>query len=90
MGSIHMTDYTPSDLPRLIVDSIRRIRIPNPLGHNRQLVGVTAFSERIILHTWLCPWGSYAARIPDSKSISNQFETLTVEKIYSNSLAQSN
>jgi len=85
-----MTDYTPSDLPRLIVDSIRRIRIPNPLGHNRQLVGVTPFSERIILHTWLCPWGSYAARIPDSKSISNQFETLTVEKIYSNSLAQSN
>lgn len=63
-------------------------RIPKPLRHNRQLVGVTAFSERIILHTWYCPWGSYSARIPDAKLISNQFETLTVEKIYSNSLAQ--
>ena len=74
-------DYTPSDLPRLIVDSIRRIRIPNPLRHNRQLVGVTAFSERIVLNTWLCLWDSYDARIPDHHAISNQFETLTVEKI---------
>ena len=74
-------DYTPSDLPRLIVDSIRRIRIPKPLAHNRQLVGVTAFSERFILHTWFCPWGSYNARIPDHHNISNQFETLTVEKL---------
>jgi len=84
MGSIQMT---PSDLPRLMVERIKRI--PNPLRHNRQLVGVTAFSERIILHTWYCPWGSYSARVPDTWRVSNQFETLTVEKIYSNSLAQS-
>ena len=88
MGNIQMTDYTLSDLPRLIVKSIPRIH--NPVRHNRQLVGVTAFSERVVLHTWFCPWGSYAARIPDTKAVSNQFETLTVEKIYINSLAQYN
>ena len=89
MESIHMKDYTPSDLPRLMVDRIKRIRIRNPFRHNRQLGGFTAFSERFILHTWYCPWGSYSARIPDAKLISNQFETLTVEEIYSNSFAQS-
>jgi len=86
MGNIPMTDYTLSDLPRLAVDRVKRI--PNPLRHNRQLVGVTAFSERVILHTWYCPWGSYSARVPDTWRVSNQFETLTVEKIYTNSLAQ--
>ena len=74
-----MTDYTLSDLPRLIVKSIPRIH--NPVRHNRQLVGVTAFSERFILHTWFCPWGSYAARIPRDKKICNEFQTLTVEKL---------
>jgi len=81
MERIHMKDYTPSDLPRLMVKRIKRIRIRNPFRHNRQLVGVTAFSERFILHTWFCPWGSYDARIPDHHNISNQFETLTVEKL---------
>ena len=79
MESIHMKDYTPSDLPRLIVERIKRI--PNPLRHNRQLVGVTAFSERFILHTWYCPWGSYTARIPSDKKICSQYQTLTVEKL---------
>ena len=85
MESIHMKDYTPSDLPRLMVE---RIRIRNPLRHNRQLVGVTAFSERFILHTWYCPWGSYSARIPDTERVSNQYQSLIVEEICSNSFAQ--
>jgi len=42
---------------------------------------MTAFSERFILHTWYCPWGSYSARIPRDKKICSQFETLTVEKL---------
>jgi hypothetical protein len=82
-----MKDYTPSDLPRLMVERIKRI--PNPLRHNRQLVGVTAFSERFILHTWYCPWDSYSARIPDTERVSNQYQSLIVEEIYSNSFAQS-
>ena len=81
MESIHMKDYTPSDLPRLIVERIKRIRVRNPLRHNRQLVGVTAFSERFILHTWYCPWDSYTARIPSDKKIYSQYQTLTVEKL---------
>ena len=75
-------DYTLSDLPRLMTERIKRI--PKPLRHNRQLVGVTAFSERFILHTWYCPWGSYSARIPRDKKICSQFETLTVEKLAQN------
>ena len=70
---------TPSDLPRLMVERIKRI--PNPFRHNRQLVGVTAFSERFILHTWYCPWDSYTARIPSDKKICSQYQTLTVEKL---------
>ena len=70
---------TPSDLPRLMVERIKRI--PNPLRHNRQLVGVTAFSERFILHTWYCPWDSYTARIPPDKKIYSEYQTLTVEKL---------
>ena len=31
-----MKDYTPSDLPRLMVERIKRIRIRNPLRHNRR------------------------------------------------------
>ena len=81
MERIHMKDYTPSDLPRLMVERIKRIRIRNPFRHNRQLVGVTAFSERFILHTWYCPWGSYTARIPSDKKICSQYQTLTVEKL---------
>jgi hypothetical protein len=79
MGGIPMTDYTLSDLPRLAVDRVKKIR--NPLRHNRQLVGVTAFSERIILHTWYCPWGSYSARVPPDKKICLEYQTLTVEKL---------
>jgi len=74
-----MTDYTPSDLPRLMVESIKRIKIPNPLRHNRQLVGVTTSGRRVILHTWYCPWGSYSARVP--KKICLEYQTLTVEKL---------
>lgn len=89
MESIHMKDYTPSDLPRLMLSRVKRIRVRNPLRHNRQLVGVTAFSERFILHTWYCPWGSYSARIPDTERVSNQYQSLIVEEIYINSFAQS-
>jgi len=72
-----MTDYTPSDLPRLMVESIKRI--PNPVRHNRQLVGITNAGQRVILHTWYCPWGSYSARVP--KKICPHIQTLTVEKL---------
>lgn len=72
-----MTDYTPSDLPRLMVESIKRI--PNPVRHNRQLVGVTDTGHRVVLHTWFCPWGSYSARVP--KKIYPHMQTLTVEKL---------
>lgn len=84
MESIHMKDYTPSDLPRLMLSRVKRIRVRNPFRHNRQLVGVTAFSERFILHTWYCPWGSYSARIPDTERVSNQYQSLIVEEIYIN------
>ena len=76
-----MPDYTPSDLPRLMVGRVKRIRVPNPFRHNRQLVGTTAFSERLVLHTWYCPWDSYTARIPSDKKIYSQYQTLTVEKL---------
>jgi hypothetical protein len=29
-----MPDYTPSDLPRLMVGRVKRIRVPNPFRHN--------------------------------------------------------
>jgi hypothetical protein len=74
-----MTDYTPSDLPRLMVESIKRIRVPNPLRHNRQLVGITNAGQRVVLHTWYSVSGSYAARVP--KKICPHIQTLTVEKL---------
>jgi hypothetical protein len=61
-----MPDYTPSDLPRLMVGRVKRIRVPNPFRHN-------------ILHTWYCPWGSYSARLPMDKKICPSLRTLTVE-----------
>ena len=75
-----MTDYTPSDLPRLMVESIKRIRIPNPVRHNRQLVGVTNAGYRVVLHTWFCPWDSYSARIPKGQDLS-VFQSLSVESV---------
>jgi hypothetical protein len=80
MGSIHMTDYTPSDRPRLIVDSIRRISIPKPLGHNRQLVGVTFGGRRVVLKTWYTLWGSYSARVPKGIDLT-EYITLSVEEL---------
>ena len=73
-----MTDYTPSDLPRLMVESIKRI--PNPFCHNRQLVGVTDTGHRVVLHTWFCPWDSYSARVPKGKDLS-VFQSLSVESV---------
>jgi hypothetical protein len=70
---------TPSDLPRLMVKRIKRIRIRNPFRHNRQLVGVTALSERVVLHTWFSVWGSYSVQMPRGKKIHPSFRTLTVE-----------
>jgi hypothetical protein len=80
MGNIQMTDYTPSDLPRLIVDSIRRIRIPNSLKHNRQLIGVTFGGRRVVLKTWYTLWGSYSARVPKGIDLT-EYITLSVEEL---------
>ena len=73
-----MTDYTLSDLPRLAVYRVKRIRVPNPVRHNRQLVGVTDTGHRVVLHTWFCPWGSYSARVPSGTDMSD-LRHVTVE-----------
>ena len=78
MGNIQMTDYTLSDLPRLIVDSIRRIH--KPLGHNRQLIGVTFGGRRVVLKTWYTLWGSYSARVPKGIDLT-EYITLSVEEL---------
>ena len=78
MGNIQMTDYTPSDLPRLIVDSIPRIH--KTLGHNRQLIGVTFGGRRVVLKTWYTLWGSYSARVPKGIDLT-EYITLSVEEL---------
>jgi len=51
------------------------------IKHNRQLVGADEWGNRTVVHTWFCPWGSYAARLPKGVKKLTHFTTLTVEQV---------
>jgi len=51
------------------------------MKHNRQLIGTDEYGLRTVVHTWFCPWGSYAARLPKGVKKLTSFKTITVEKV---------
>jgi len=51
------------------------------MKHNRQLIGTDEYGLRTVVHTWFCPWGSYAARLPKGVKKLTSFKSITVEKV---------